>query len=69
MEEEKLFVFFQSIIMIPYKKIRGFNRTPQFVEDQYDKIAGSYIHDSITVMPLDTVWLKTKFEKSRLERI
>ena len=43
---KKINVLIQSIIMFPFKRIRGIRRTPSFVEKQYDDISGFYIQDN-----------------------
>ncbi len=43
---KKISVFIQSIIMFPFKRIKGTRRTATFVEKQYDEISGLYIQDN-----------------------
>lgn len=43
---EKMTVAIQSLIMIPYKRLKGVRRNATFVEHQYDQISGMYIKDN-----------------------
>ena len=43
---EKTFIFLQSLVMIPVKRIRGSRRNSRFVEKQYDELSGLYIRDN-----------------------
>ena len=43
---EKVTVAVQSLIMIPYKRLKGVRRNAAFVEHQYDQISGMYIKDN-----------------------
>ena len=43
---EKTFIFLQSLVMIPVKRIRGLRRNSRFVEKQYDELSGLYIMDN-----------------------
>lgn len=45
-KEEKYSTAILSMIMIPFKRLKGIRRNPRFVENQYDEISGLYIKDN-----------------------